>query len=129
MGYKLLQVVKISCNNVDLYSPCSSGISEPFSGKGKLSNETDGWNSFFHWASCSVKLEEEEEGAAQPIPSCSGPVPPCGGSTGMELDFAKLLSSCGTAIAGAYRLSLGWQRAICLGFSPYTLALPCACQW
>lgn len=47
MGYKLLQIVKISCNNVGLYSPCSSGISEPFSGKGKRSNEADGGIAFF----------------------------------------------------------------------------------
>lgn len=46
-GYKLLQIVNISCHYIGLYSPCSSGVNEPFNGKGKLNNYTDMWHSFF----------------------------------------------------------------------------------
>lgn len=35
---KFLQIVNISCNSIGLYSPCSSGVNEPFSGKGQLHN-------------------------------------------------------------------------------------------
>ena len=133
-GYKLLQIINISCNNIGLYSPCSSGVNEPFNGKDKLNNYADMWHSFFQadvhscvsggWASCSMKLEEER--AAKCVPSCFGHMPgwiPTLGRSGSwtMLSFTKLLLFCGAGTAGADPLFLSCEDVICLGRALYSM--------
>lgn len=151
-GYEFLQIINISCNNIGLYSLCSSGVNEPFNGRGKLNNYADMRNSFFQadvhgwpshrWHSCSTKQEEER--APESDPSCLGHMPDwipalCGSSPWTMLSFTKLLPFCGAGTAGADRLSLSCQDVILAWAGPSTpwdkpstsfgLALPCNWQW